>query len=444
MKSRILLIGDILVDLSLKTKSQKYKLRFGGIIHAARYLWSAGVEFDVAFFAPAYLKSNIKKCLDNLHCRNSIQLGEVTGAPYIILIEEVKEIGDQGYEFLLRDDIKIEYNADGLRKLKNLHYTDVFFISGNYLLQEIINNVSAERFHLDLANNVEQAVDIPLGGIKLDTLFLSTSSGLFKHEFKNSFSKFAEIFSPYSKRIILKENRGGSRLYNFSTTKCIKGFTQIQSITHSVGVGDVFDVAFIHSMNFRTEEESLTIASWISSEYASTTFPDDFREGVNRVLNSSIERLMKLKGISVPWEDRSKINIYIAAPDFDFLDTSEIESMCKDLEYHNFSPRRPIQEIGFMEKDASTSKRQELFCKDMQLLEGCSMLLAILLNNDPGTLIEIGIAAERRIPTLVYDPYGIANNCMLTQIPDLLSRDKDEILVEIFIKSDQLINGKMQ
>jgi nucleoside 2-deoxyribosyltransferase len=187
----------------------------------------------------------------------------------------------------------------------------------------------------------------------------------------------------------------------------------------------------------------MTLASWVSAEYASTTFPDDFKEGVTRIMNSSIDLMTGLKGISVPWENRSSINIYIAAPDFDFLDTTEIDIVCQNLKYHNFSPRRPIRENGFMEKDASVSRRQELFVKDMSLLNNCSILLAILLNNDPGTLIEIGIAAEKGIPVIVYDPYKIANNCMLTQIPDFLSSDKDEILCEIFIKSDRLLNEKI-
>lgn len=442
MKGKILLVGDILVDVSLKTKSQKYKMRFGGIIHAARYLWAAGVEFDVAFFAPAYLNQSIGKYLDNIHCSKSIKLGEVTGAPYVMLIEEVKEIGDQGYEVLLRDEINILYNQDGLNEIKDDHYSDVFFISGNYAIHDIISEIRSDRFHLDLANHVNNATEIPLAGIKLDTLFLSTSSGLFQKEYKNDFIQFAELFRPYSERIVLKENRGGSRLYNFSSLKQLSGFAQIQPIVHSVGVGDVFDVVFLQSMISHSEEESLTIAAWISAEYGSTTFPDDFKEGVNRILKSSIDRMIMMRGISVPWENRSSINIYIAAPDFDFIDTTEIENMCKNLKYHNFSPRRPIQENGFMENYASISRRQELFSKDMKLLDDCSILLAILLNNDPGTLIEIGIAAERGIPTIIYDPYKISNNCMLTQIPDLLSSDKDEILCEIFIQSDKLLNGK--
>lgn len=441
MKSKVLLIGDILVDVTLKTENQKYKLRLGGIIHAARYLWSAGVHFDVAFFAPSYLNAAISKYLNYLQCNDSFQVGEVTGAPYIMLIQEVKEVGDQGYEFLLRDEIEIRYIQDGLDRLKTDSYTDAFFISGNYELSNIINEVNADRYHLDLANNVRHVTDITTAQKRFDTIFLSTSSELFRNEFKNDFLQFTSLFRDYTERIILKENRGGARMYNFSNGNFSKGFTQIRQIAHSVGVGDVFDVSFIDSLNSKTETESLIISSWIAAEYSSTTFPEDFKVAVNRILKTSVDRMVKMKGISVPWENRSEINIYIAAPDFDFLDTREIDSICNALKYHNFNPRRPIKENGQMEKDAPVSRKQELFVKDMELLRECSILVAILLNNDPGTLIEIGIASERGMPTIVYDPYGIANNCMLTQIPTIISRDKDKILCEVFIRTDHLING---
>ena len=47
--SKICLIGDILVDVTLKTEFNPLKMRLGGIVHAARALWAMGVEYDVAF-----------------------------------------------------------------------------------------------------------------------------------------------------------------------------------------------------------------------------------------------------------------------------------------------------------------------------------------------------------------------------------------------------------
>ena len=47
-------------------------------------------------------------------------------------------------------------------------------------------------------------------------------------------------------------------------------------------------------------------------------------------------------------------------------------------------------------------------------------------------LLRLGLAAANNIPTLVYDPFKIAKNCMLTELPNLVSSDLDEIIAEVF------------
>jgi nucleoside 2-deoxyribosyltransferase len=111
------------------------------------------------------------------------------------------------------------------------------------------------------------------------------------------------------------------------------------------------------------------------------------------------------------------------------------------LQYHNFYPRRPIKENGQMEENATRSRKQELITKDIQLLNRCSIVIAVLLYDDPGTMIEIGYAKAIGIPTIVYDPFKRAKNCMLTELPDLLSSDLDEIITEVFIQSANKLNN---
>ena len=134
----------------------------------------------------------------------------------------------------------------------------------------------------------------------------------------------------------------------------------------------------------------------------------------------------------------------LAAPDFDFLDTRPIDALCESLTYHHFVPRRPIKEVGQMSATADKAERSRLFYGDMSIMAECNMLVAVLLNNDPGTLVEIGVARERGIPTIVYDPYGIVNNCMLTELPTLLSSDLDEVIAKVFTEySKQYKNGTL-
>lgn len=431
----IMIIGDIVVDVTLKTLVDPNKLRLGGITHAARGAWALDSKYGIGFFAPQYLDDNIKDYFLKHGCETQTKLGEVSGAPYVFLIAEVKEAGDQGYEFLLRDHIEISYSKQPI----NIAEKDVLFISGNYSVKAIFENLSNQNIHIDLANNILHLDELKQFGKAFSTIFLSTSSPLFKNNFSKDFRQFAELFKPFCKRLVLKENRGGSRGIDFSTGDIVEIPSQTQPIAHSVGVGDVFDTTYVIHYRDYSFKEALTISSWIATEYALTTFPDDFKIGVQRLKKASIQDLIDLGGVFIPWESRSAFNIYIAAPDFDFLDTSDIDRLVNSLNYHNFSPRRPIKENGQMEANAEKARKKELFDKDMTLMSDCKILVAVILNNDPGTLVEIGFAMGIGMPAIVYDPHNLVNNCMLSELPTLVSNSLDEVVSEVFKQASKLI-----
>ena len=436
----ICLVGDILTDVTLATVGSPLKMRLGGIVHAARALWAMDVEYAVAYFAPAYMESHIEMFLKEHDCKAIIKLGNVTNCPYTMLIQEAKEVGNQGYEFLYHDDIAIEYDVNSIKELND--FDDLMFISGNYDMNHVLSYITSGcKLHCDVANNVNIVKELPKNR-KFETLFISTSSNIFKNQYSD-FTSFCDLLTPYAKRIVLKENRGGSRAYEASLGETYHIPSQTSPITHSVGVGDVYDVVSISS-DYETFEERLHLASWVAMEYAMTTFPDNFKKSVKTLLKTSIADLKAQSGCFLPWDVRQKCHIYIAAPDFSFVDTKQIDVLCDCLNYHHFMPHRPIKENGQMSEGADKQERIGLFCADMTLLGNCNMLIAVLLYNDPGTLIEIGLAAERRIPTLVYDPNKIADNCMLTELPTLVSSDLDEIIAKVFTEySKQYQNGTL-
>ena len=437
----ICLVGDILTDVTLPSPSQKeYKMRLGGVVHAARGLWAMGVDYAVAYFSPAYMDGQIESYLHEVGCREIHKIGNVTGCPYTMLIREVKEMGNQGYEFLYRDCVKIEYFAEEINRLAD--YKELMCISGNYDLNAVLAGTRPDQpIHIDVANNI-RTLDQLSKERQFSTLFISTSSDLFHAIFNNIDDFFAQL-APYAEKIVLKENRGGSRAYDVQSGQKYQISSQTSSIMHSVGVGDVYDVVSV-SAEYPKFEDRLCLASWIAMLYAKTTFPDDFKHSVKGVLNTHINKLNALGGCILPWEQRVHCNIYIAAPDFDFLDTRPIAVLCESLAYHHFVPRRPVKEVGQMSINATKGERLRLFGEDMSIMAECNMLIAVLLNNDPGTLIEIGIAGQRGITTIVYDPYGIANNCMLTEWPKLLSSDLDEVIAKVFDEySKQYQNGTL-
>lgn len=438
---RICLIGDIFVDVTLKTRVNPLKMRLGGIIHSARSLWALNIDYSLAYFAPRYLISHIEAYLEKFGNPETFYLGEVETSPYVMLIQEAKETGNQGYEFILRDNLKIKYDDNCLEKLK--YFSRVLVISGNYDLHKIFTNLSPScKISIDLANNINEISSL-IRSQNYETIFLSTSSSFFLEYYEKEkdfqIRLFFEVFIGITKRVVLKENRGGSRAFDFLSSQLFSIPSQTQTITHSVGVGDVYDAVCVVKQNELSFEESLHYASWIATEYALTTFPEDFKIMTKRILGTSIKDIIALGGVSLPWEKRKKINIYIAAPDFDFVETSLIDQLCESLSYHNFSPRRPIAENGQMESNASKERKKELFQKDMKLLSECQVLIAVLLYNDPGTLLEIGLASERGLPTLVYDPFNISSNCMLTQLPEIISADLDEIISGTFTLSQKIV-----
>lgn len=443
--SKICIIGDILLDISLKNNDIPLKMRLGGIVHAARCLWAMGIDYDIGYFAPSFLDVHIQKyLLGHMGCQKLFKLGNVENCPYTILITETKEIGDQGYEFILRDNISITYDGLELNKLSS--YTDIFMISGNYEFQKVKSNITANtKVHYDIANNISK-ISLLDSSTPLETIFISTSSIIFKNfisEKDLNIDLFFRQFENIANKIVLKENRGGSRAYDFKEKQILNIPSQTQKIAHSVGVGDVFDIACLSlSEQGYSFIDSLFYSSWIAAEYAKTTFPDDFKKMTIRVLKTPIEEIKLLQGCFLPWEKRKKGHIYIAAPDFDFVDTTLIDVLEESLLYHNFSPHRPIKENGQMSLNPTWKEKQDLFTKDIFLLDKCNMLIAVLLYNDPGTLIEIGLASQKKIPTFVYDPFKIAKNCMLTQLPDLVSSNLDEIISEVFLSYSKLISNE--
>ncbi len=89
--------------------------------------------------------------------------------------------------------------------------------------------------------------------------------------------------------------------------------------------------------------------------------------------------------------------------------------------------------------NATEERRQTLCEADLHLLAECQILVAVMLYDDPGTLIEIGIAAERGIPVIVYDPNARAENLMLTQLPYRVSSDLDDVISAVFERASRIM-----
>lgn len=125
-------------------------------------------------------------------------------------------------------------------------------------------------------------------------------------------------------------------------------------------------------------------------------------------------------------------NIYIAAPDFNYINKDAINRIAECLKYHNFTPRLPVRENGQLTADATNTQRQEIYNADINLLQECQLVLAVMVFDDPGTIFEVGFAVGIQKPVLVYDPYHNVANPMLSQSANLVSPSLDEIIGLVF------------
>jgi nucleoside 2-deoxyribosyltransferase len=437
IRPKLCILGQIIVDVTLCTGEAAPKLRFGGIAHAARTAWAMETAYVLAYFAPEYLDDRIVEFASKYGNAPIYKIGNVLGCPNVLTIAEPTEAGPQGYQFLLREEQKTTFDTETLSRLcADRDITDFMIFPGGFDLDATLRAIGKVRadIHIDINYEPENPGRLGLLERPFATTMLSTSSSVFKEGFEASVARLCDCLLPkYSNAILFKENRGGSRFFAAAEpTKPIRVPSQTRPIVHSVGVGDCLDIAYIIARRTVDQRTALAYASCVAAEYASTTYPDDFHNAVAATLRIKPDEIVQLSGVSLPWEERSKCQIYIAAPDFEHTDKAPIEHLVDCLKYHNFSPRRPVKENGEMEPGAAPQRRQDLCDADLKLLEECQLMVAVLLYDDPGTLIEIGIAIERNMPVIVFDPYRRARNLMLTQLPTLTSHNLDEVVCAVF------------
>lgn len=426
----IILIGEINIDFTLESESSPSKMRLGGITHAARALWACGIKYSVAAVCPAYLKEQAENYFRHHGCSQFEVLGQVIGSPNIFLIGDVREIGDQGYENILRESKHVVYQSPNISFEGS---KDIIIFPGSYELERIL-----QYFPEDINITIDVAYDLDeFGGLKpirgnIENIAISTSSELFHRYATQPLSELLnECADIGAKRLLLKESRGGSRLFHLDSGVVDSIPAVLSSTRNSVGVGDAYSAVFASFAQSDPLE-----AAWrgmqVATCYSHTTFPDDFRREVRRGLNVSVDELKTLGGTFLPWHERKEFNIYLAAPDFSYISKPEIDAAVASLKYHNFSLRRPIEENGEAPRETTRAALLPYYDKDMSLIEDCSLVFAIPLNRDPGTLVEVGIAIARGVPVITYDPRHENANTMVICGSKTYSDDLDICLSGVF------------
>ncbi len=420
------MVGELVVDYTLGQHGSMCKLRLGGVAHAARGLWAAGVEYSVAVFCPQYLVDEATDYLAQLECYEFIWLGDVVGAPNVIVIGDVTEVAHQGYEDLMRETKRLKLR-DPLPSLEA--YQKVVVFPGKFSIEALAQAFSKDaRFSFDVAYDLEDLSSVEAFRGRLQAIIISTSSSLFMnlgHEDLDGLLAAVRTLSP--EVFLLKENRGGSRLFDLRKGTVLQIPATLGRTINSVGVGDVYSSVMVaHSQKGWVE------AAWRGCQaatiYSQSTFPDDIKREVQRGFRLPLSSLQGLGGTSLPWHDRQKYSIYLAGPDFSCVDKRELDRAVDSLTYHNFRVRRPIVENGELERPATESGLRRAYFLDCQLLRDCDVVFAIPLDRDPGTLVEIGMAIEMGKKIVTYDPRRENENTMVMVGSSIFSADLDTCL----------------
>lgn len=426
----ILLVGEICVDFTIGKEGQSPKVRHGGIVHAARGLWAAGIDYAVAAVCPRYLSAGAEKFLRHHGCVEFIHIGEIIGAPNLIIIGDVREVGHQGYEDVLRDERSVLFDRDS-SDLKHFNHAVVF--PGRYQLADLRNLLPDDaQIVVDAAYDAENLDQLSHFKGAIKSFVISTSSNLFVEVGGQDIEPLLKIARDLgSASVLLKENRGGSRFINLATGEIEEVPAVLSETVNSVGVGDAFTAVFA-SYLFADNPEAVWRGMQVATNYALTTFPDDFRSGVRRDFSIPIDAVKGLGGVFLPWHDRKSFPIYLAAPDFSYISKPEVDAAVTSLQYHNFSVRRPIQENGEAAPGSAKPTLLEFYYKDVALIDECEIMFAVPLTRDPGTLVEIGIAIAKGKPVVVYDPRHENDNTMVICGAEEYSGDLDLCLNKVF------------
>ena len=431
---QVLVVGEVVLDVLDLSPEQPF-IRLGGLAHACSTLGAMGIAYAAAYVSPSYLTRNVADFFEATGDVVATQIGETLLAPGVILIRHAQEAIQQGYELLLRNQGEYQIYDTSLNELASLNVPDILLLPGNFPLRQVLSVLGRNpaRLHVDWANASPPISDLSFAGRPATTLLLSTSSDHFLTGCQGRFDRlFSSVVPAFAESVLLKENRGGAR-YASARSGSLEAGAQLRAVRHSVGVGDCFDAAFVAMSSVEDLLTSIRRATWLSAEYGQTLNSEVFKRQALRAKAMSSDELAASPGIRLGWEERAGISVYIAGPDFSSYDRRNIDAVDQALRYHNFRSRRPIQENGELRPNAGEAERRHLCSADLAMLAESELVVGVYDFDDPGTLVEIGIATGLNKPVILFDPNHRADNLMLTGVCRVIAHDLDELIRAVFV-----------
>jgi hypothetical protein len=180
--------------------------------------------------------------------------------------------------------------------------------------------------------------------------------------------------------IVLKMGGHGAMVATKEGRSMIPAY-QSESI-FKIGSGDVFSAAFTQfwAVEGRSAAEAAHLASRATSQYVNT----------RSLPIHSADELLALGAIPVT---SGKGRVYIAAPFFNLAERWVVEEIRNQLLLMDVPVFSPLHDVG-------EGPGEIVAPLDLEGLDGCSSVLAVLNGGDAGTIFEVGYAVARGIPVV--------------------------------------------
>ncbi|HHY94984.1 MAG TPA: hypothetical protein GX513_08255 [Firmicutes bacterium] len=183
---------------------------------------------------------------------------------------------------------------------------------------------------------------------------------------------------------------GGSRIFTGGKVFDIAAFDI--ALRDSVGAGDVYNAAFlaatIRGLSLRECGEVATAAAALHCDQCT----DQVTDAGIQLIRAHASRTF------CPPEVRAGCRVYLAGPFFHEGQVLVIDGIRALLRQHGFEVFSPMHDAGV----SGLVSEDGLFARDVQALDVCDVVVAVLDGEDPGTMWECGYACARGKPVIGY------------------------------------------
>lgn len=295
-------------------------------------------------------------------------------------------------------------------------------VHGDYVVYDPQNSIVPEHFskngstanHLAIVCNLEEARKLTRK--------------------KNLIDCGNEFLRNNAEVVVIKNGVFGAYIFTSEGVETIPSYQT--KVLKKIGTGDIFTAVFAylwayggHTPRFSAKQASMAVANYCYSEILPLS-----------EVGMVSEEKWEDKAVYPNDIDAKNQQIYLAAPLFGISQRWVIEEVRSILQSFGIRVFSPLHDVGHSEKTRYETS-QSIAEKDLEGLKNSNVVLAIVEEYDPGTLVEIGYAMKAGKPVIVYSPKNLREEGMLMLNSKNITGVYDELDYAIYNAAWTAIKG---